>query len=44
MLGKTFPVIVIPTADADLPAKTFNNEDLPAPEGPRIAQILPDGT
>ena len=34
----------MPAPGPDLPANTFKREDFPAPLGPKIAQILPDGT
>jgi hypothetical protein len=37
-------LIVTPPTDADRPAKTLSKEDFPAPLGPRIAQIFPEGT
>ncbi len=36
-------IFVVPDVD-DLPAKTFNNDDLPAPLGPIIAQTVPAAT
>jgi hypothetical protein len=31
----------MPGAGADLPANTLSNEDLPAPDGPKMAHVSP---
>jgi len=38
------PVISVLAADADRPASTLRMLDLPAPEGPMMAQTVPAGT